>query len=102
MDQAIEQAKKRAQHGRPTMNIFAQELSAIAMRRGLTLVDLDRAGIHPQQALRLQQSLRGAHRYHLLSPRDLCSVERALEATPEEAQRLDAALLASAIGEFLS
>lgn len=87
-------------------NLFAWELETILQAQqppcSLSLLD-DRAGLHREKVRRLQQSLTQATPKHLpvLNPEELEEVVERFGLTREEAQRLHAALLVTAIERLL-
>lgn len=88
-------------------NIFARELELILARRNLQLGHLynrkDEQGllVHPEKVRRLQRSLHTPKDVVTLTPDEVLRVIRAFDLTADEAARLRAALLATAVEMLL-
>jgi site-specific recombinase XerD len=84
-------------------NIFARELQDILASRGLSFNYLSTSPLrlHAEKVRRLQRSLTSPSHLTLLNPEELEQVMTSLQCTDLERQRMQAAVLATAIESFL-
>jgi hypothetical protein len=84
-------------------NIFARELENVLQSRNLRLGQLDNRilFLHPEKVRRLQQSLLSPAHFPTLNPDELDRLEKLLDLTPTETNRLHAAVIATAVERTL-
>jgi hypothetical protein len=83
-------------------NLFARELEDMLASRGLRLSQLDdRAGIHREKVRRLRRSLRVPKSFPTLNAEEMEQARLRLGLREDEMLRLRAAILATAVEDFL-